>query len=140
MISGRLAASTERVDAAENAGVAMIKRRVFQAMTCLRAAANNESNTIAWSNTEVIDVYSGAFCCRGENLVPSLHDNGATVETNKLTSRHGFFHNSSNRADRLAKEVAVDLDVIFNKIAPSGKKKMLRRSRRITLVVSVCGY
>ena len=60
------------VDAVENAEVTEIKRAVFRALTCLRAATIREFEVISVLETQTIDAYNDAHQYRGEDSL--THD------------------------------------------------------------------
>ena len=87
------------VDAVENAEVTEIKRAVFCALTCLRAATIKEFETIARFETQAIDAYNDAHqeipqedrwcaCC---GAAPSSHQSNRTENGGSATNKcHRF--------------------------------------------------
>ena len=136
------------VYAVENAEVGEIKRAAFRALTWLRAATIKESDTMARLETQAIDAYNDAHHFRAENPVTHLHEDKASVKTDKLKAFHflqdhgkkgvSFVQLKSVRKrvstkehasliqtaveDELATEMKHDLEMNFNKIAPFGKE------------------
>ena len=98
--------------------VAEVTRAVFLALTRVRDAMIMEFDMTARLATQGGDAHNAAHHHRDENPSAHVHEDGAPVETGKLTSSHGLLHLSPKQVDKFAKEMTHDLEMNLGKVTP----------------------